>query len=61
VLCRTHSEISRTLPLNPMAETLGYDIVGVSKGRVVSPPNLWLLLALGCCAGMSAFEQSIVG
>jgi hypothetical protein len=44
-----------------MAETLGYDIVGVSKGRVVPPPNLWLLLALGCCAGMSAFEQSIVG
>jgi uncharacterized protein (TIGR00369 family) len=24
-----------TLPLNPMAETLGYDVVDVSKGRVV--------------------------
>jgi uncharacterized protein (TIGR00369 family) len=24
-----------TLPLNPMAETLGYDVVDVSKGRVI--------------------------
>ena len=30
---RTHSEIPRTLPLNSMAETLGYDIVGVSNDR----------------------------
>jgi uncharacterized protein (TIGR00369 family) len=28
--------VSGTLPLNPMAETLGYDIVEVSKGRVVA-------------------------
>jgi hypothetical protein len=35
-----HSEISRTLPLNPMAETLGYDIVGVSNDR-----HRWLLRA----------------
>ena len=27
--------VDGALPLNPMAETLGYDIVGVSKGRVV--------------------------
>jgi uncharacterized protein (TIGR00369 family) len=27
--------VNGTLPLNPMAETLGYDIVDVSKGRVV--------------------------
>jgi hypothetical protein len=25
--------VDGTLPLNPMAETLGYDIVDVSKGR----------------------------
>jgi uncharacterized protein (TIGR00369 family) len=28
--------VSGTLPLNPMAETLGYDIVEVCKGRVVA-------------------------
>jgi hypothetical protein len=28
--------VNGTLPLNTMAETLGYDIVGVSKGRVVA-------------------------
>jgi uncharacterized protein (TIGR00369 family) len=28
--------VNGTLPLNPMAETLGYDIVEVSKGRVVA-------------------------
>jgi uncharacterized protein (TIGR00369 family) len=28
--------VDGTLPLNPMAETLGYDIVEVSKGRVVA-------------------------
>jgi uncharacterized protein (TIGR00369 family) len=27
--------VDRTLPLNPMSETLGYDIVDVSKGRAV--------------------------
>ena len=27
--------VDGTLPLNPMAETLGYDIVDVSKGRAV--------------------------
>jgi uncharacterized protein (TIGR00369 family) len=27
--------VDGTLPLNPMAETLGYDVVDVSKGRVV--------------------------
>lgn len=27
--------VAGTLPLNPMAETLGYDIVEASKGRVV--------------------------
>ncbi len=29
--------VSGALPLNTMAETLGYDIVEVSKGRVVAP------------------------
>jgi uncharacterized protein (TIGR00369 family) len=28
--------VDGTLPLNPMAQTLGYDIVEVSKGRVVA-------------------------
>jgi uncharacterized protein (TIGR00369 family) len=28
--------VNGTLPLNPMAETLGYDIVEASKGRVVA-------------------------
>lgn len=28
--------VNGTLPLNPMAQTLGYDIVEVSKGRVVA-------------------------
>ena len=28
--------VNGTLPLNTMAETLGYDIVEVSKGRVVA-------------------------
>jgi uncharacterized protein (TIGR00369 family) len=28
--------VNGTLPLNPMAETLGYDVVEVSKGRVVA-------------------------
>src|SRR5262249_54495326 len=34
--------VDGTLPLNPMAQTLGYDIVEVSKGRVVAavePPT----------------------
>lgn len=31
-----HGLVNGTLPLNPMAETLGYDIVEASKGRVVA-------------------------
>ena len=31
--------VSGTLPLNPMAETLGYDIVEAAKGRVAAVAN----------------------
>ena len=31
-----HGYVDGTLPLNSMAKTLGYDIVEVSKGRVVT-------------------------
>ena len=49
--------VSGTLPLNPMAETLGYDIVDVSSGRVVitaTPTSAHLNPAGGVHGGFSA-------
>jgi len=52
--------VNGTLPLNPMAQTLGYDIVEVSKGRVVAEFKISLVRPVTPQTGLVRAEGLVI-